>query len=109
MSAWIYLIVAGLLEVAWATGLKYTEGFSRPLPTALTVTAIIASMWSLGMATRSLPIGTAYGLWVGIGATGAAILGVLLFREPMSTGRALFLGLMVVSIIGLKFTAPEHA
>lgn len=104
-TSWIYLIVAGLLEVGWSIGLKYTEGFTKPLPSVLTVTAIATSMWLLSLSARTLPIGTAYAVWVGIGATGAAVLGVLLFKEPLSLARGLFLGMLVVSIIGLKFTA----
>ena len=105
--AWALLFVAGLLEVGWAIGLKYTEGFTRPLPSALTIAAIVASMWLLSTAARTLPIGTAYAVWVGIGATGAAVLGIVLFREPLSPARALFLIMLVVSIIGLKLTATE--
>jgi quaternary ammonium compound-resistance protein SugE len=108
MSAWFYLVAAGLLEVCWATGLKYTDGFSRPIPTVLTVAAIIASMWLLGLASKTMPIGTAYAVWVGIGATGAALLGSVVFREPLTAGRMVFLGLLVVSIVGLKLTAPPH-
>jgi quaternary ammonium compound-resistance protein SugE len=104
--AWVYLVIAGLLEVSWAIGLKYTDGFRRPLPSLLTVLAIVGSMGLLGLAARSLPIGTAYAVWVGIGATGAAVLGVLLFREPLTLARGLFLTLLVVAIIGLKLTAP---
>jgi quaternary ammonium compound-resistance protein SugE len=102
---WIYLFAAGLLEVCWAIGLKYTDGFRRPMATVLTVAAMVASMWLLGVAARALPIGTAYAVWVGIGATGAAILGVVLFREPLTAARAAFLVLLVVSIVGLKLTA----
>lgn len=102
---WIYLVVAGLLETGWAIGLKYTDGFRRPLPTALTVLAIVASMWLLGLAARDLPIGTAYAVWTGIGAAGAAILGVVLLGEPLGAARAAFLGLLLVSIVGLKLTA----
>lgn len=105
--AWIQLFVAGLLEVAWAIGLKYTDGFRRPLPTALTVAAIAGSMWLLALAARTLPIGTAYAVWVGIGATGAAVLGVVLFDEPLGGWRALFLVLLVVSIVGLKATSGQ--
>jgi quaternary ammonium compound-resistance protein SugE len=102
---WVLLIIAGLLEVCWAVGLKYTEGFTRPLPTVLTVLAIIASMVLLSAAARSLPIGTAYAVWVGIGALGAAILGIVLFREPVTAARLFFLALLLTSIIGLKLTA----
>jgi quaternary ammonium compound-resistance protein SugE len=102
---WVLLIIAGLLEICWAVGLKYTEGFTRPLPTVLTVLAIIASMVLLSVAARSLPIGTAYAVWVGIGALGAAILGIVLFREPVTAARLFFLALLLTSIIGLKLTA----
>jgi quaternary ammonium compound-resistance protein SugE len=102
---WVYLVVAGLLEVCWSVGLKYTEGFSRLVPSLLTLAAIAGSMWLLALAARSLPIGTAYAVWVGIGATGAAILGVVLFKEPLSLARGVFLGMLIVSIIGLKMTA----
>lgn len=104
--SWFKLVVAGLLEVGWAVGLPYTQGFTRPLPSALTIAAIVASMWMLASAARTIPIGTAYAVWVGIGATGAAVLGVVLFREPLSLARGVFLGLLVVAIVGLKLTAP---
>ena len=107
MSAWILLVIAGLLETAWAIGLKYTAGFTRPWPTALTLMAIMASMWLLGIAAKTLPIGTAYAVWVGIGALGAAILGVVLFKEPVNAGRVVFLVLLLVSIVGLKLTATD--
>ena len=103
--AWLILVVAGLLEVAWSLGLVYTRGFSRPLPSALTLAAIVASMLLLARVVRTLPIGTAYAVWVGIGAVGAAIGGVILFDEPMPPVRAVFLGLLVVSLVGLKLTA----
>ncbi|WP_412028011.1 quaternary ammonium compound efflux SMR transporter SugE [Deinococcus yunweiensis] len=103
--AWILLVVAGLLEVGWAIGLKYTEGFTRPLPTALTVLSMIGSMALLGLAVRTLPIGTAYGVWVGIGAVGAAILGIVLFQEAVTPARVVFLTLMIVAIVGLKATS----
>jgi quaternary ammonium compound-resistance protein SugE len=106
MSAWWMLFFAGLFEVGWAIGLKLSHGFSRPVPSVLTVAAMLASLWLLGLATRTLPIGTAYGVWVGIGATGAAVLGVVLLGEPITWARALFVVLLVVSIIGLKLTAP---
>jgi quaternary ammonium compound-resistance protein SugE len=103
--AWFKLIVAGLFEVGWAVGLKYTHGFTRPLASLLTIAAIVLSMWLLASATKTIPIGTAYAVWVGIGATGAAILGVLLFREPLTIARGVFLALLVVAIVGLKLTA----
>jgi quaternary ammonium compound-resistance protein SugE len=103
--AWLYLVVAGILEVGWAIGLKYTEGFTRLVPSVLTVTGIAGSLWLLAAAARTLPIGTAYAVWVGIGASGAAVLGVVLFHEPLSLLRATFLGLLVTAIIGLKLTS----
>ncbi len=103
--AWFIVLVAGLLEVAWAIGLKYTEGFSKLVPSVLTVAAIVASMWLLSIAAKTLPIGTAYAVWVGIGASGAAVLGVVLLGETMSLARAACLALMVISLIGLKLTA----
>ncbi|MDY7228849.1 quaternary ammonium compound efflux SMR transporter SugE [Hyalangium rubrum] len=106
---WVLLLIAGLLEVCWAIGLKYTEGFTRPLPSILTAIALIASMALLSWAARSLPIGTAYAVWVGIGALGAAILGIVLFREPVSPMRIVFLGMLLVAIVGLKVTGGgEH-
>ena len=105
--AWILLIVAGLLETGWAIGLKYTEGFTRPIPSILTVVGIVASMYLLSVAARTLPIGTAYAVWVGIGAAGAVILGMLLLGESRNPARLLFLALLLVSIVGLKFTSGE--
>jgi quaternary ammonium compound-resistance protein SugE len=103
---WLILVVAGLLEVAWAIGLKSTHGFTRPLPSILTIAAIALSMYLLAVAARSLPIGTAYAVWVGIGAAGTALMGVWLLGEGMPLPRLGFLVLLVVSIIGLKLTAP---
>jgi quaternary ammonium compound-resistance protein SugE len=109
--AWIVLFVAGLFEIGWAIGLKYTDGFTRPLPSILTGAAIVVSMVLLSLAARTLPIGTAYAVWVGIGAAGAAILGMILFGEPRNPGRLFFLALLVVSIVGLKLTTgvPDPA
>lgn len=103
--AWILLIIAGVLETGWAIGLKYTQGFTRPLASVLTIAAIVASMLLLGIAVRTLPIGTAYAVWVGIGAAGTAILGVILLGEPASLPRLFFLTLLIVAIVGLKLTA----
>jgi len=103
--AWFLLIIAGLLEVGWAIGLKYTEGFTKPIPSILTILGIGLSMFLLAVASRTLPIGTAYGVWVGIGAVGTAILGIALFGEPAGWPRLLFLALMIVSLVGLKATA----
>ena len=103
--AWIYLGIAGLLEVCWAIGLKYTEGFTRLWPSVFTLVTLAASMFLLAKASQSLPIGTAYAIWVGIGALGAAILGIILFQEPATAARLGFLALLLVAIIGLKVTA----
>ncbi|HEX7152652.1 MAG TPA: quaternary ammonium compound efflux SMR transporter SugE [Thermoanaerobaculia bacterium] len=103
--AWVILIIAGLLEVCWAVGLKYTDGFRKPVASVLVIAAIAASMFLLSWAARTLPIGTAYAVWVGIGALGAAVLGVVLFKEPVTLARMAFLLLLLVSIVGLKFTS----
>ena len=100
--AWIYLILAGLFEIVWAVGLKYTEGFTRLLPTAITVSAMVISMVLLGLAVRDLPIGTAYAIWTGIGAAGAAILGIILFAEPATALRIGSVALIIAGVIGLK-------
>jgi quaternary ammonium compound-resistance protein SugE len=105
MNAWTMLGLAGLLEVCWAVGLKYTAGFTRPLPSAFTLTTLAGSMWLLSRAAQTLPIGTAYGVWVGIGAVGAAVMGVVLFKEPITGARFFFLALMVTGLVGLKLTA----
>ncbi|KYG61412.1 hypothetical protein AZI86_17005 [Bdellovibrio bacteriovorus] len=104
-TAWSYLILAGLLEVCWAIGLKYTEGFTRIIPSIFTLTTLAASMFLLAKAATTLPIGTAYAIWVGIGAVGAGILGIVLFKEPVTLSRVGFMVLLIISIIGLKFTA----
>ncbi len=103
--SWFALLVAGLLEVCWAVGLKYTDGFRRPLPSVLVILAIAASMFLLSWSARTLPIGTAYAVWVGIGAFGAAILGIVLFGEPVTAARIGFLVLLLVAIVGLKATS----
>lgn len=106
---WFELVIAGLLEVTWSVGLKHTHGFTRPIPSLLVGLAIIGSMLMLGRATRMLPIGTAYAVWVGIGVIGAALGGFLLFGEAMPPRRAFFLALLVVAIVGLKLTAGPSA
>lgn len=105
--AWILLVLAGFLEAGWAVGLKFTDGFTRPWPTALTILGIVLSMLLLAQSVRTLPISTAYPIWVGIGAAGAAILGMVLLKEPVTAGRLFFLGLLLVAIVGLKATTPE--
>lgn len=104
---WFLLFLAGLLEVVWAIGLKYTEGFTRPWPTAITLVAMAASVGLLGLAMRGLPVGTAYAVWVGVGAVGTAILGIYLFNEPATPGRLISLGLIVAGIVGLKLASGE--
>ena len=103
--AWVILLVAGLLEVGWAIGLKYTEGFTKPLPTVLTVLAMGASVGLLGLALRTLPVGTAYAVWTGIGAVGTAILGMVLFGEAATALRLSCIALIVAGIVGLKFAS----
>lgn len=100
--AWFYLFIAGLMEIGWALGLKYTEGFTRLVPTALTVAAMVASVALLGLALKTLPIGTAYAIWSGIGAVGTAALGIMLFGDPATLGRLACIGLIVAGIVGLK-------
>ena len=103
--AWIYLILAGLLEIGWALGLKYTDGFTKLLPSVLTIAGMIGSFALLGQALRVLPIGTAYAIWTGIGAVGTAILGMALFGEPRDVARIVCILLIVAGILGLKFTS----
>ena len=105
--AWLMLVVAGLFEVGWAIGLKYTEGFTRPWPTIATVTAMLVSIGLLGLAMKSLPVGTAYAVWVGVGAVGTAILGIVLFGESAAAVRLVSLGLIVAGIVGLKLASPS--
>jgi quaternary ammonium compound-resistance protein SugE len=104
-SPWITLVIAGLLEMCWAIGLKYTDGFRKPIPSVLVILTIAASLFLLSSAARTLPIGTAYAVWVGIGAFGAAVLGIVLFDEPVTAARVGFLGLLIVALVGLKTTA----
>ena len=103
--SWIILVLAGLFEIGWAIGLKYTEGFTRFWPTVGTVAAMVVSLGLLGVAMKSLPVGTAYAVWVGIGAVGTAILGIVLLGEPANAGRMVSLGLIVAGIIGLKLAS----
>jgi quaternary ammonium compound-resistance protein SugE len=100
--AWIVLFVAGLLEIGWAVGLKYTEGFTRLWPTLGTAASLIASMGLLGVALRTLPLGTAYAVWTGIGTVGTAVLGIILFREPATAMRLVCIALIVAGILGLR-------
>lgn len=102
--AWFVLVVAGLFEVGWAIGLKYTEGFTRFWPSAGTVAAMVASVLLLGWAMRTLPVGTAYAVWTGIGAVGTVLLGIVLFKEPATVARLVCVGLILSGIVGLKLT-----
>lgn len=101
--AWIYLVIAGLFEVGWAIGLKYSEGFSRLWPSLATVVAMALSLALLGLALKSLPVGTAYAIWTGVGAVGTAVLGIFLFGDSAAAPRLACIGLIVAGIVGLKF------
>ncbi|GFH33913.1 DMT family transporter [Streptomyces pacificus] len=103
--AWVLLLLAGLLEVGWAIGMKFTEGFTRLWPSVFTVAGIVASMLLLSQAAKALPIGTAYGVWVGIGAAGAAIVGMAVLGEPATAARIFFVVLLLVAVVGLKATS----
>jgi quaternary ammonium compound-resistance protein SugE len=103
--AWFFLLIAGMLEVGWAIGLKYTEGFSRLWPSVGTIAAMILSLAFLGLALKALPVGTAYAVWTGIGAIGTVILGIYLFNEPATAARLACIGLILAGIVGLKLVA----
>jgi quaternary ammonium compound-resistance protein SugE len=107
--AWFVLFVAGLCEVGWAVGLKYSEGFTRPIPTLLTGVCLVASMILLAWAMKTLPLGTAYTIWTGIGAVGAITLGVVLFKEPLTAPRVICLSLILAGIVGLKLFGGAEA
>jgi len=104
--AWVILIVAGLFEVGWAIGMKYTEGFTRLWPTMWTVPAMVLSLWLLGIAMKSLPVSTAYSVWVGVGSVGTVILGNVLLGEPVNAARLISVGLILAGILGLKLATP---
>lgn len=104
--SWLILFLAGLFEIAWAIGLKYTDGYTRLWPTVSTVAGMIVSVWLLGIAARGLPIGTAYAVWTGIGAVGTVILGIVLFDEPANAARLICVAMIVGGIIGLKLVTP---
>jgi quaternary ammonium compound-resistance protein SugE len=105
--SWLLLLVAGLCEIAWAVGLKYTNGFTKPVPTTLVIAAMIASVWLLAIALRTIPVGTGYAVWTGIGAVGTAITGMFLFNESRDVARILCIVLIVAGIAGLKLVTPE--
>ena len=103
--AWIYLFVAGVLEIVWAIGLKYTEGFTKLVPSIVTIAAMIVSVWFLALALRTIPVGTGYAVWTGVGAVGTAILGIVLFAEPATAARLFSIGLIIAGIAGLKLVS----
>jgi quaternary ammonium compound-resistance protein SugE len=107
-TAWLLLLAAGLLEIVWAIGLKYTEGFSRITPSVITIAAMIGSIWLLAMALKSIPVGTGYAVWTGIGAVGTAILGIILFNEAATVARIACIGLIVAGILGLKLVSAGN-
>lgn len=107
-TAWLLLLAAGLLEVVWAIGLKYTDGFSRLAPGVITIAAMIGSVWLLAIALKSIPVGTGYAVWTGIGAVGTAILGIVLFNEAATAARLACIGLIVAGIFGLKLASGGH-
>lgn len=102
MNAWALIVVAGLLETGWALGLKYSEGFTRPIPSVITIVASLASFWLLSLAMKDLPVGTAYAVWVGIGVFGTAVMAMVLFGEPVNLLRVMGLGLILAGIAALK-------
>jgi len=104
--AWVILVVAGLFETGWAIGLKYTDGFTRLWPTVWTVVAMMISLWLLGLAMKSLPLGTAYAVWVGVGAVGTVLLGIVLLGEAANAARLISVGLIIAGIVGLKMATP---
>ncbi len=104
---WLWLVIAGILEVGWAVGLKYSQGFSRFVPSIFTLMGMIASFYFLSLALRSLPLGTAYAVWTGIGAVGTVLLGIILFKEPADLIRLLCIGLILMGIVGLKMSSPR--
>lgn len=104
--AWVYLLVAALFEIGWAIGLKHAQGFTKLWPSVLTIVAMVVSLFFLALAVRTIPIGTGYAIWTGIGAVGTATLGIILFAEPVTAWRVVCLLLIVGGVVGLKFTAP---
>jgi quaternary ammonium compound-resistance protein SugE len=105
--AWFVLFLAGVLEIGWAVGLKYTEGFTRPLPTLFTVASMVISLALLGVSVKTLPLGTAYAIWTGIGTLGTAALGIVLFGESAAAARLICIGLIIAGIAGLKVVSPD--
>jgi quaternary ammonium compound-resistance protein SugE len=106
-AAWLVLLAAGILEIVWVIGMKYSDGFTRLVPSLVTLAAALASFWLLALAIRVLPVGTAYAAWTGIGAVGAAVLGIVLFKEPATAARVACIVLIVAGIVGLKLLEPD--
>ncbi|GAA0116356.1 MULTISPECIES: DMT family transporter [Clostridium] len=104
---WLFLVLAGLFEVGWALGLKYSEGFTKFMPSAFTVLGMIASFYFLSLSLKNLPLGTAYAIWTGIGTVGTVILGIILFKEPISITRLICIGFIVIGIVGLKLVSSH--
>ncbi|AGL00875.1 quaternary ammonium compound efflux SMR transporter SugE [Desulfoscipio gibsoniae] len=104
---WLLLVIAGLLEMCWAVGLKYSQGFTKLMPSVFTIVGMIASFYFLSLALKSLPLGTAYAIWTGIGTVGTVILGIILFKEPVDMTRLIFIGFIVIGIIGLKLVSAH--
>jgi quaternary ammonium compound-resistance protein SugE len=105
--AWLALVAAGILEIVWVIGMKYSDGFTRVAPSLVTLAAALASFWLLALAIRVLPVGTAYAAWTGIGVVGAAVLGIVLFKEPATAARIACIALIVAGIVGLKLLEPD--
>lgn len=105
--AWIILFIAGLFEVGWAVGLKFTEGFTRPIPSLLTAASFVISLGLLGWAVKTLPLGAAYAVWAGVGAVGTAIVGIIVFKEPATAARLVCFGLIIAGVLGLKLFSPQ--
>ncbi|SFA95233.1 quaternary ammonium compound efflux SMR transporter SugE [Clostridium frigidicarnis] len=104
---WLFLVIAGLLEVCWAIGIKFSEGFTKFIPSIFTIIGMIASFYFLSLSLKELPLGTAYAIWTGIGTVGTVILGVILFKEPIDLIRLICIGFIVIGIIGLKLVSPH--
>ncbi len=105
---WTYLLLAGLLEVCWVVGLKFSDGFTRPLPSAITLTGMLGSFWLLSLAAREIPLGTAYAIWTGIGAVGAAVIGMLFLQEPRGALRLGCIAMIVCGVVGLRMASAPH-
>jgi len=104
---WLFLVIAGFFEIAWAIGLKYSQGFTKLMPSVFTIVGMVASFYFLSLSLKSLPIGTAYAIWTGIGTVGTVILGIILFKEPMDIMRLVCIGFIIIGIVGLKLVSPN--